>query len=267
MAIGEKRVSAVKRIHVITGGKFHDFDLVRLRVLELMAADERIRASCAMTYDGLSVLDECVGLVLYTCDMMPSDEQAEALDRFVRGGGRILALHAVNAHLEFTDGPEIVTSGVRIPGLVKSTGEDVSPLFMNLLGSRFVTHLAAQEIHVHVEDADHPVTRGLEDFTVTDEPYVATPLGAIRTLLSARYKGPTPGYETGEVTDDPPRPQLYIKEHGDGAVLYSPLGHACGKYDMRPLMDEAPVVRGPWDDANYIRIVERGIAWLTGAVS
>lgn len=260
-------MSGPKRIHIVTGGKYHDFDLARLRLLELMAQDERIRASCAMDYQGLSVLDECVGLVLYTCDLMPSEREAEEMDNFVRKGGRILALHAVNAHLEFTDGPEIVTSGVRIPGLVKSTAEHVSPLFMELLGSRFVTHLAAQEIFVHVEDSAHPVTRGLSDFVLIDEPYVATPIGDLKVLLSARYKGPTPGYETIEVTDDPPRPQLYVKDHGKGAVLYSPLGHACGKYDMRPLMDEAPAVRGPWDNPNYIEIVRRGIAWLSDAMA
>lgn len=255
----------VRRVHVVTGGKYHDFDLARLRILEACADDERIRSSCSMDYAGLPDLSDYAGLALYTCDMMPSDAQAEAMDRFVRNGGRIFALHAVNAHLEFTDGPEIVTSGVRIPGLVKPTAETVSPLFMNLLGSRFVTHLAAQEIHVHVEDADHPVTRGMSDFTLVDEPYVATPLGEIRTLLSARYKGETPGYVTKEITDDPPRPQLYVKDHGKGGVLYSPLGHACGKYDMRPLMDEAPVVRGPWDDEHYLRIVRGGVAWLADA--
>lgn len=258
-------MTAMKRIHIVTGGKYHDFDLVRLRLLEIMARDERIRASCAMDYAGLDCLGECAALVLYTCDMMPTDDEAEAIDAFVRGGGRLLALHAVNAHLEFTDGPEIVTSGVRIPGLVKPTAEHVSPLFMELLGSRFVTHLASQQIHIHVEDHDHPITQGLSDFSLVDEPYVAVPLGKLRVLLSARYKGPTPGYVTGQIDDDPPRPQLYVKDHGEGAVVYSPLGHACGKYDMRPLMDEAPVVRGPWDDAIYLDLVERSVAWLCDA--
>lgn len=251
-----------KRIHIITGGKYHDFDLARLKLLELMAADERIRASCAMDFSGLETLGDCDGLVLYTCDLMPQDAQAEMIERFVRGGGRILALHAVNAHLEYTDGPEIVTSGVRIPGLVKPMSETVAPLFIELIGSRFVTHLARQPLAIHIEDQDHPVTRGMQDFTIEDEPYVMTPLGQLRTLMSARYKGPTPGYLTGEITDDPPRPQLYVKDHGAGAILYTPLGHACGRYDMQPLMEEAPVVRGPWDDANYLEILRRGIAWL-----
>lgn len=254
-----------RRIHLITGGKYHDFDLARLTLLQLMAQDERVRASCADDFSGLERLEECCGLILYTCDLLPSEAEAEAMDSFVRRGGRLLALHAVNAHLEFTDGPEIVTSGVRIPGLVKSTSEQVAPQFMALLGSRFVTHLAAQEIHVCVEDHDHPLTRGLSDFVITDEPYVATPIGDIRTLLSARYKGPTPGYVTAFVEDDPPRPQLYVKDHGAGSVLYSPLGHACGKYDMVPLMDEAPKVIGPWADPNYLTILGRSIAWLCDA--
>lgn len=254
-----------RRIHLITGGKYHDFDLARLTLLQLMAQDERVRASCADDFSGLERLEECCGLILYTCDLLPSEAEAEAMDSFVRRGGRLLALHAVNAHLEFTDGPEIVTSGVRIPGLVKSTSEQVAPQFMALLGSRFVTHLAAQEIHVCVEDHDHPLTRGLSDFVITDEPYVATPIGDIRTLLSARYKGPTPGYVTAFVEDDPPRPQLYVEDHGAGSVLYSPLGHACGKYDMVPLMDEAPKVIGPWADPNYLTILGRSIAWLCDA--
>jgi len=51
-----------------------------------------------------------------------------------------------------------------------------------------------------------PITAGLADFTVTDEPYIAEPLGEYRTLLTARYKGEAPGYLLGQWDDDPPRP-------------------------------------------------------------
>lgn len=250
-----------RRIHVITGGKYHDFDLARLRILEAAAQYEDIRASCAMDFSGLDVLAQCDGLILYTCDLMPSDEEADQIERFVSGGGRIFALHAVNAHLEYTDGPVIEVGGVRIPGLVKPMSKKVAPKFIELIGSRFVTHLVRQKMSIHVEDDDHPVTRGLADFEIEDEPYVMTPIGDIRTLMSARYKGLTPGYSTVEIHDDPPRPQLYIKDHGKGAVLYSPLGHACGKHDMAPLMAKAPVVRGPWDDQMFCEILRRGIGW------
>lgn len=252
----------IAKIHIIAGGKYHDFGLARLVLLSLLAETTHIRGSCDSSFRDVDRLDGFAGVILYTCDLMPSDAEAEALDSFVRRGGRLFALHAANASLEFTDGPEIVTSGVRIPGLVKPTAEHVSPLFMNLLGSRFQAHLSAQPMHIHVEDHNHPITRGLADFDLVDEPYIATPLGESRVLLSARYKGEAPGYVLGDWPDDPPRPQLYVKDHGDGGVLYMPLGHACGRYDMQPLMDEAPVVRGPWDDVNYRELLRRGIAWL-----
>jgi hypothetical protein len=195
---------------------------------------------------------------------MPSEAEAQALADFVSAGGKLFALHGANAGLEFTDGPEIVASGVRIPGLVKPTAETVAPAFMELLGSRFVAHLAGQPMHIHVEDADHPITAGLADFIVTDEPYIAEPLGEYRTLLTARYKGEASGYLLGQWDDDPPRPQLYIREHGRGEVAYSPLGHACGRYDARPLMDEAPIARGPWDEVPFQDLLRRCIAWLVG---
>lgn len=253
------------RIHVITGGRFHDFDLARRVLLNLMAEDDRIRASCAGDFDDVDALDGYSGVILYTCDMLPDEQAAAALEAFVAGGGRLLALHGANAGITFTDGPEIITSGVHIPGLVKPTAETASPSFMKLLGSRFVAHLASQPMHIHVEDHDHPVTSGLDDFTLVDEPYIAEPLTDYRTLLSARYKGEAPGYLLGMWEDDAPRPQLYVKDHGSGAVLYSPLGHACGRYDLRPMMDEAPVVRGPWDDPIFQELLRRMIRWLADA--
>jgi hypothetical protein len=253
------------RIHLVTGGKYHDFDLARLVLLNLMAEDDRIRVRCADDFSGVGDLAGFAAVVLYTCDLMPSEAEAQALADFVSGGGRLFALHGANAGLEFTDGPEIIASGVRIPGLVKPTAETVAPAFMDLLGSRFVAHLAAQTMHIHVEDRDHPITRMLEDFTVTDEPYISAPLCDYRTLLSARYKGEAPGYLLGQWDDDPPRPQLYVRRFGEGEVVYSPLGHACGRFDARPLMDEAPVARGPWDEASFKDLLRRCIGWLAEA--
>jgi uncharacterized protein len=255
-------MSGPARILLITGGKYHDFDLARLVLLNLMAESEHIRVTCASDFSECSALEGYRAVFLYTCDLLPGDEEAAALEAFVANGGRLFALHGANAGLEFTDGPEIVASGVRIPGLVKPTAETAAPGFMRLLGSRFVAHLAGQPMHIHVEDAGHPITAGLEDFTVTDEPYIAVPLAEYRTLLSARYEGEAPGYLLGQWDDDSPRPQLYVRSHGLGEVAYSPLGHACGRYDARPLMDEAPVVRGPWDEPVFQELLRRCIAWL-----
>jgi len=250
---------------MISGGRFHDFDLARLKMLNILAEDDAFRATCASNFNDMGNLAGYQGLVLFTCDLMPDRAQTAALEAFVRRGGRILALHAANAPIEFTDGPPVVASGVHIPGLVKEPAEDIAPDFMELLGSRFRAHLASQEMLIHVADADHELTQGLTDFKIVDEPYISAILGEVRVLLTSRYKGDAPGYVLGHWADDPPRPQLYVKDHGAGSVAYMTLGHCCGRYDMRPLVAETPVVRGPWDDATYLEIVRRGLKWLGGA--
>jgi type 1 glutamine amidotransferase len=253
------------RIHLITGGRFHDFDLARLVLLEIMAEYEFVRATCAGDFRDLGVLDRCKGLVIYTCDKLPSTEETAVLTRFVTGGGRILALHATNAPIEFTDGPVVVASGVHIPGLVKAPSSETAPNYMALLGSRFRAHLAGQEFTVNVQDSDHELTRGLSDFKVTDEPYVSEILSNVRVLLSARYKGDAPGYELGRWEDDAPRPQLYLRELGLGSVAYLTLGHSCGRYDLIPMVQETQPVRGPWDNPTFRELLRRAVAWMAHA--
>jgi hypothetical protein len=252
------------RIYMISGGRFHDFDLARLKMLNILAEHDSFRATCASNFNDIGDLGAYQGLVLFTCDLMPNGLQSKALEAFVRRGGRILALHAANAPIEFTDGPPVVASGVHIPGLVKEPTADIAPDFMALLGSRFRAHLASQEFLINVADADHELTRGLTDFKIVDEPYISEILGEVRVLLSARYKGDAPGYVLGHWADDPPRPQLYVKEHGAGSVAYMTLGHCCGRFDLRPMVENAPPVRGPWDDPTYLEIVRRGLRWLGG---
>jgi type 1 glutamine amidotransferase len=47
-----------------------------------------------------------------------------------------------------------------------------------------------------------------------------------------------------------------------GEVLYYTLGHARGRYDMQPLMDEYPTVeRGSWKQPVHYEILRRGIRW------
>ena len=56
--------------------------------------------------------------------------------------------------------------------------------------------------------------------------------------------------------------QFDLHPVGGGCVLYLTLGHCRGKCDMRPLMDEYPVVeRGAWELPVYHELLERGIRW------
>ena len=55
---------------------------------------------------------------------------------------------------------------------------------------------------------------------------------------------------------------MYLKKVGDGEVLYLTLGHARGRYDMRPLMDEYhQVERGSWKVPAFHELLRRGIRW------
>lgn len=255
-------MSKPRKIHVITGGIFHDFNRARLTLLQLMAEDDSLHATCADDFSYVDRLDDHCGIVIYGCDLIPDEAETRALSRFVERGGRLLALHATNAQIRFTDGPAIRASGVDIPGLVRAPGPEVAPEYMALLGSRFQAHLALQDFTVNVVDPDHEMTRGLEDFMVSDEPYVSTILTDVRVLLSARYKGDAPGYELGHFESDEPRPQLYVRNHGRGEVMYFTLGHAFGRYDLAPMIAEVEPVIGPWENEHFLEILRRGLQWL-----
>ena len=48
-------------------------------------------------------------------------------------------------------------------------------------------------------------------------------------------------------------------------MLYFTLGHARGRYDMRPLMDDYPQVElGSWKVPAYTELLRRGIRWAAG---
>ena len=62
--------------HFIAAGKYHDIDYPRLEILKLLAEHPHIRTTVAADYSGLERLDKCRFLITYTCDLMPTPEQA-----------------------------------------------------------------------------------------------------------------------------------------------------------------------------------------------
>ncbi len=96
MNLDTRRIKA----HLITGGRYHDFDFVRLRLLQSLRVHPRIRTKVGHDYSDLASLAESDFLITYTCDVRPTLEQQDALANFVAAGGRWFALHATNAILE-----------------------------------------------------------------------------------------------------------------------------------------------------------------------
>ena len=146
--------------HFIAAGKYHDIDYPRLEILKLLAEHPHIRTTVAADYSGLERLDQCRFLITYTCDLMPTQEQAKQLKAWLDKGGKWMALHGTNSILVFT-----------AEGLVDAPDE--RPDVMEMLGTQFVAHPPIGKFPVEVVNKDHELTRGIEDFEVVDELYLS----------------------------------------------------------------------------------------------
>ncbi len=115
---------------------------------------------------------------------------------------------------------------------------------------------------------EHPLVEGIEAFEVTDELYLCRFEAEVEVLLETRFQGETPGFEHADWPQDEARPVLYLRDYGEGQVLYNTLGHCRGRYDMRPLIDVYPrVERGAWEVPAYRELLRRGLHWAAHEAS
>ncbi|MFF5361712.1 ThuA domain-containing protein [Streptomyces scabiei] len=243
---------------LVCGGRWHDFDHARLRLLELLAEHPRVRTTVFQDYALTAALDAADLLVTYTCDVRPGPAEQAALARFVERGGRWLALHGTNAVIEppAPGGPRVFTT----PRLLGEVAV--------VLGSRFLAHPPIEPYEVRVTRPGHPLVAGIEPFTVTDELYVCELHGELEVLLHAEYTGPCRGFAEGGTAalDRAPRPVLYLRRHGLGEVCYFTLGHCRGRYDVQDLgvADTGWEDRGPWETPEFVTVLGRCVGWAAG---
>jgi uncharacterized protein len=235
---------------LVASGKYHDIDYARLELLKLLAEDECMRVRVFEDYANLDAIRNARFLVTYTCDVVPSLEQQEALRAWVEGGGRWLALHGTNSILRFLS-----------DGRVDSPAW--APHLMQTLGTQFIAHPPIAPYRVEVADPRHPLVRGIEPFETSDELYLVDAHPGLQVLLDTEFEGAAEGF----VRDRWPRarhPVMYLRELGQGAVLYLTLGHCRGHYDLQPLMDYWPSVdRCAWDLPVFHELLRRGLAWAS----
>lgn len=242
---------AGKRIQAwfVCGGKYHDIDFARQEILTLLGEQERIRTRITDTYSAPGALESADLLVTYTVDVLPDEATAATIRDWVACGKRWFALHGTNSTLKY----------------VKGKGWDAprsAPLFMQTLGSQFVAHPPIAPYRVEVTAPEHPLVRGIESFDADDELYLSELHGPMETLLHTRWSGEAKGFIEKDWLTDEPRPVMYLKPVGSGEVLYLTLGHARGRYDMQPLMEEYPSVeRGSWKTPAFYELLRRGIRW------
>jgi hypothetical protein len=240
------------RVHLVCGGRFHDFDYARLELLALLAHDERIRTTVSGDYRDLDALNGADCLISYTCDLRPSDSEQAALADWVSAGGRWFALHGTNSALDLT------ADGVVAPRVITKLAET--------LGSQFVAHPPIAPYEVQVTRPDHPLVFGLEAFETEDELYLSEMHGEIEVLLHTEFAGEAKGFTESSWFESRQHAVMYLHPVGAGEVLYLTLGHCRGHYDMMPVMDYWPTVdRGSWESETYRTLLRRGVRWMTGS--
>lgn len=247
------RVDAV----LVCGGRWHDFDYARYELLGLLGAREQVRTQVFGDYACGPALSRADLLISYTCDVRPSVVEAGALASFVARGGRWLALHGTHSAID----PPAVSGGVyRTPRVLGR--------FAEVLGGQFLAHPPIAPYTVHVTSPSHPLVAGVPPFEVRDELYVCELHPPLEVLLHARFTGECRGFEEGHVTDDEPRPVLYLKRTGQGTVCYFTLGHCRGRFDVQDLGVDDLGKRdfGSWPVPEFRTVLERCLDWaVTGA--
>ena len=100
-----------------------------------------------------------------------------------------------------------------------------SPEYRAMVGGWFVTHPAYRQYQVQVVDAEHPITKDLDEFFVTDEMYVTDYDPRVNVLASSLWKGEK-------------MPVAWTKSWGQGKVYWLALGHdpAACQHEMFKLL-------------------------------
>jgi len=176
-----------------------------------------------VTTDRDVLTDEYDVLVDFLTDSTLTDAQREGLLDHVAAGGGYVGVHsASDLTSTVPDDPEDVIDHM----------EEPFPELRELIGGHFLNHPEQSEYGVDVV-ADHPITEGVEDFTVFDEPYQVDWDDHLTVL--ARMDHP-------DLTD---YPTVWVNPAADGPVAYISPGHTDSTFET----DE------------FRRLVRNAVAW------
>lgn len=138
--------------------------------------------------------------VLYTMGHPMTEADQEAMARTVAEGKGLVVLHASNV-------------------LTHEMGDaERHRTYFGLVGSRFTHHerFAPQTVRP-ASGVSHPITEGIGEFVIEDEPYQFKAVGEPGEVILVREaSGNEPAGEY---------PVVYVKRHGVGRVCYVALGH------------------------------------------
>ena len=144
------------------------------------------------------------GTVQRVADLTP--EQEDGLFQFVAGGKGLVGIHG--------------------------TAWWIGGRAVDLIGGHANWHPPGLTFTVNVNDSQHPVTQGLDNFEVEDEIYISAYDPAIHILASADWHNRA-------------HPMAWVKPYGAGRVFYTTLGHGPNTF-TRPEMQQ---------------LIQQGVRW------
>ena len=169
-----------------------------------------------LTYDAV---------VLYDMPSRITDAQkARFLSLFEKGVGLVVLHHALVSYQDWPEYERII--GGRYP-----KPPNGQPQVTDKVGYQH-----DMEVPIVIADKDHPITKGLNDFTIHDEIYWGFRTGAdVKPLITTTH--PRSG-----------SPLAWTRTEGRSRVVYLQLGHDHQAYE----------------NSNYRQLVARGIQWAAG---
>ncbi|MBN1883734.1 MAG: ThuA domain-containing protein [Deltaproteobacteria bacterium] len=191
----EGEIDMTERVLAVSAGLIHPNCAARGRLRRIIEGIPDIQAAWTGDVADLAALDGggYDGVILYFQRKTIDDETLDALDRFVTGGGGLLAIHSASASFK-----EV-------------------PRYFDILGGRFVTHGKIEPFTVRRTDKAAPFFSVTDPFTVTDELYIH------------RYDNDVTVHYAAEAPNGP-EPVVWTKEYGKGRICYLSLGHRAGIY-------------------------------------
>ena len=179
---------------------FHDIDDAAPHLTDALAAHD-VEATVTTDRDALADLDGYDLVCDYLTDSRLTDAQRDGLLGFVRDGGGYAGVHCASDLTSYADADGDLAHH-----------DDPFPELRELVGGHFLGHPEQQDVEVTVRDG-HPITDGVPDFTVFDEPYDLDWDDDVEVLATQDHPS------AGEV------PVVWVKSYGDGRVYYNSLGH------------------------------------------
>jgi len=165
-------------------------------------------------------------------DVRIETETSAFLDPALDALSLILPIHTMSsiekAELEALEAA--VRGGVGLAGFHGGMGDAFrnEPLYQFMCGGQWVAHPGDNiDYRIDITRPDDPIMADIEDFAYRSEQYYMHVDPGNEVLATTTFSGEHASWIDGVVM-----PVVWKRQHGDGRVFYSSLGHAAKEFDM-----------------------------------